>query len=99
MLFSNFSPILPNEIPSCFSKPICPSKIGPGPVIPARQAAPNRHRAGPHSQMRHPSNAKARLPAPDAWRASYACNVHRLPRFFRVEIHQLAQASAVENAP
>src|SRR5207247_1817831 len=33
---ANFSATLPNETPSCFSKPICPSKIGPGPVIPAR---------------------------------------------------------------
>ena len=36
---ANFSPRLPNDTPSCFSKPICPSKIGPGPVIPARASS------------------------------------------------------------
>src|SRR2546427_5951676 len=33
---ANFSRTLPNETPSCLSNPIWPSKIGPGPVMPAR---------------------------------------------------------------
>src|SRR5947199_9393536 len=37
---ANVSATLPSETPSCFSNPISPSKIGPGPVLHARANSP-----------------------------------------------------------